>query len=74
MCRVTCGFSGLALGLALGSSNTVPATPLQRCSDGVCVVRAYIADAPGAARWPDHRGAFWSLEFRAVVPPERRRR
>ena len=61
----------LALGswlLALG-----PATPLQRCSDGIRVVRAYIADAPGAARWSDHRGAFWGLRFRAVVPPERRR-
>ncbi|KAI4895325.1 hypothetical protein NFI96_027910, partial [Prochilodus magdalenae] len=43
------------------------------CSNGVCVVRAYIADTPGAARWPDQHGAFWGLEFRAVVPPERRR-
>ncbi|KAI4903698.1 hypothetical protein NFI96_006506, partial [Prochilodus magdalenae] len=58
---------------ALWRPCTVPATPLQRCSNGVCVVRAYIADAPGAACWPDQRGAFWGLEFRAVVPPERRR-
>ncbi|KAI4900489.1 hypothetical protein NFI96_009668, partial [Prochilodus magdalenae] len=55
------------------TGGTVPATPLQRCSNGVCVVRAYIADTPGAARWPDQHGAFWGLEFRAVVPPERRR-
>ncbi|KAI4886350.1 hypothetical protein NFI96_021617, partial [Prochilodus magdalenae] len=51
---------------------TVPATPLQRCSGGVCVVGAYMAAASGAAFWLDQPGAFWGLEFRAVVPPERR--
>ncbi|KAI4900508.1 hypothetical protein NFI96_020138, partial [Prochilodus magdalenae] len=40
---------------------TVPATPLQRCSRGVCVVVAYMAAASGAARWLDHPGAFWGV-------------
>ncbi|KAI4904396.1 hypothetical protein NFI96_007380 [Prochilodus magdalenae] len=51
----------------------VCANLVKKCSDGVCAVRAYITNAPGAARWCNHRGAFWGLEFRAVVPAERRR-
>ncbi|KAI4875619.1 hypothetical protein NFI96_008201 [Prochilodus magdalenae] len=53
---------------------TIPATPLQRCSRGVCVVGAYMAATSDAACWLDQPGAFWGLEFWAVVPPERRRR